>query len=160
MTRLEVHRQLYVQQQQRVMMAIDAAKKEYYSNTCATATPTEAQKCLKDLLYSAERRLPPHDSEQELADSFVQLFRSKVANIRTALDRLQDQLPSLPDAPLVSVPELDSFRPVTQEELLKLVRDVSQQDMHAGPSTNSPAEVPCSTELSASTHGGCDQCIA
>ena len=89
---------------------------EYYSDTLATATPAEAQKCLKDLLYSSEQRLPPHDSEQELADSFFQFFHS------TALDGLQDQLPLLPDAPLVSVPELDSFRPVTQEELLKLVR--------------------------------------
>ena len=51
-TRLEVHSQLYVQQQQqqRAVRVIDAAKKEYYSDTLATAAPAEAQKCLKDLL--------------------------------------------------------------------------------------------------------------
>ena len=71
-TRLEMHRQLYVQQQQqRVVRVINTAKKEYYSDTLATAAPADAQKCLKDLLYSVEQRLPPHDSEQELADSFV-----------------------------------------------------------------------------------------
>ena len=142
------------------MRVIDAAKKEYYSETLATAAPAEAQKCLKDLLYSAEQRLLPHDSEQELADSFIQFFHSKVANIRTALDGLQEQLPSLSDAPLVSVPELNSFRPVTQEELLKLVRMSASKTCMLDPAPTALLKCPVVHELCASTNGGCDQCIA
>ena len=67
-----------------MVRVIDAAKKEYYSETLAIAAPAEEQKCLKDLLYSAEQRLPPHDSEQELADSFVQFFHSTSSPARVS----------------------------------------------------------------------------
>ena len=74
--------------------------------------------------------------------SFVQFFHSKVANICTALDGLQEQLPSLSDVPLVSVPELNSFRPVTQEELLKQVRMSASKTCTLDPAPTAPLKGP------------------
>ena len=54
------------------MALIDTSKQEYCGDILASATPTEAQKCVMVLLYSTERRLPSDESEQELTDRFIQ----------------------------------------------------------------------------------------
>ena len=126
------------------MALIDTSKQEYYRDTLASATPAEAQKCVKDLLYSTERRSPSHGSEQELADRFIQFFSTKVANIRTALNEMQQQLSPVSDSPptTCTVPVLDSFRLMTQRELLKLLRTSASNSCMLDPAPTSLVKHP------------------
>ena len=80
------------------------------------------------------RSLPSHDSEQELADRFVQFFHCNVTTIRTALDDMQQQLPPLLEEPLpAAVPTLDSFSTVTCADLRKLVQDSASESCMLDP---------------------------
>ena len=85
-------------------------------NCVASTTPSDTYRIINGLMTNTTTRsLPSHDSEQELADRFVQFFHCKVtvATIRTALGDIQQQLPSLMEEPLpVAVPTPDSFSSV------------------------------------------------
>ena len=123
-TRLEIHRELYVRQQEQVVRLINSAKQDYFRATIASAMQSNAYRVINNLLTSTTTQsLPSHDSEQELADHFVQFFHCKVTAIRTALDDMQQQLPPLLEEPLpTAVPTLDGFSTVTSADLLKLVQ--------------------------------------
>ena len=123
-TRLEIHRELYVRQQEQVVRLINSAKRDYFRTTIASARQSDAYRVINDLLTSATTRsLPSHDSEQELADRFVQFFHCKMTAIPTALDDMQQQLPPLLEEPLpAEVPTLDGFSTVTSADLRKLVQ--------------------------------------
>ena len=78
-TRLEIHRELYVRQQDQIVPLINSAERDYFRTTIASATQSNAYRVINELLTSTTTRsLPSHNSEQELADRFVQFFHCKV----------------------------------------------------------------------------------
>ena len=100
-THLEIHRELYVRQQEQVVRLINSAKRGYVRTTIASATQYDVYRVINDLLTSTTTRsLSSHDSEQALADRIVQFFLCKVTTIHTALDDMQQQLPPLLEEPL------------------------------------------------------------
>ena len=123
-TRLEIRKELYARQQERVVRIINSAKRDYFRIAIVSATPSDTYKIINGLMTNATvRSLPSHDSEQDLAHRFVQFFHCKVANIHPALDNIQQQLPPLKEEPLpAAVPILDSFSNVTSADLRKLVQ--------------------------------------
>ena len=106
------------------MQLINSAKQDYFETTIASAVQSNMYRVISHLLTSTITwSLPSHDSEQELADCFVQFFHCKVTTIHTTLDDMQQQLPPLLEKALpASVPTLDSFSTVTSADLCKLVQ--------------------------------------
>ena len=123
-TCLEIHRELYVRQQEQVVRLINSAMRDYFRTIIASGTQSDAYRVINNLRTSTTTRsLPSHDSEQELADRFVQFFHCKVTAIRTALHDMQQQLPPLLEEPLpAKMPILDGFSTVTSADLCKLVQ--------------------------------------
>jgi hypothetical protein len=84
----------------------------------------EAYKCIKDLIQVQEQPLPSHDTKLELVNRFVELFHSKVARIREALDTQQADQTGAPQLPVAhtSVATLDSLSQITLADLHKLIK--------------------------------------
>ena len=161
-TGFEIHRELYVRQQEQVVLLINSAKRDCFRTTIASATQSDAYRIINDLLTSTTTRsLPCHDSEQELADRFVYFFHCKVTAIRPALDDMQQQLPPLLEERLpAAVPTLDGISTVTSADLRKLVQgSASVSCMHAETGTDPSAEGVGSAGLCPTAHAACRQWV-
>jgi hypothetical protein len=68
----------------------------------------------------AENPLPEHTSEDELANQFANFFMSKIKKIRDGLEHHKKYEPKE-----TGVAELNSFTPLSQEEVLKVIASMS-----------------------------------
>lgn len=110
---------MYLAQRNEVVRMIDRAKSAYYREKLTAADSKETFKIIHNLLSPPkEQQYPVAASTLELADSFIDFFHTKVAKIRSELDKLS--IASQP-ASLACEHKLSAFHPVTAAELQKLI---------------------------------------
>ena len=120
---LTIHLQLYQQAYQEYRKMCTAAKKSYYHQ--------KIQECEEDqkALYSMANQLmfkgksttlPSHTEPQDMAQQFAQFFNDKIEKIRDEIRH--NQRPGSPDEQIVvTPPQMDSFAPVSEEEMKKII---------------------------------------
>ncbi len=89
LTKLTVDIEAYKRQKNKVNEMIIQHKSDYYSKLIEEKkeNPRSLFKIINDTLHTKENTpLPPHESENELADKFNNYFSDKIENIRTDLD--------------------------------------------------------------------------
>lgn len=121
---LEIHKQLWKEQERVVVALINKKKAEFYIERFQLSDSKDTFKILRELLtYSKEEVLPSSDSRQQLADTFVTYFTDKISAIRSQLDNtpgLSDQhMPAQPSASLTC--ELSHFSPVDECAIRNIV---------------------------------------
>ncbi len=128
-SRLEVHRQIFLQHRNQVHDLILAAKKSHYEQKLAGGGSRETFAALSDLMKPNGATLPAAPS-QELADDFAQFFIQKVKTIRQNIATMSEGLPDLVDHPVERVSTastLTVFKPVDLAELRRAVRSANNK---------------------------------
>ena len=116
---------------------LDLYKQVYrdYRNMCTTAKKSyyqhKIQECENDqkALYGMTNQLmfksksvilPSHTETQDMAQQFAQFFNDKIDRIRDEIRHNQE--PGSPDEQIgVNPPQMDSFAPVSEEEMRKII---------------------------------------
>ena len=120
--KLVIHREMYVEQCARVNKLIHDSKNPFYANSIDENAGN------KRVLFSfigkminlrADRKLPSHRNERDLANSFVDFFSDEVQRIRMRLPSttVSSCLNTCPGFSLTSVQELCEFSPTSVNEL-------------------------------------------
>jgi hypothetical protein len=95
-SRLEVHKQMFHEQEVAVVSLIDQNKANYYKEKLKAADSKGTFKVINGLLGSKQSMQIPCDSPKERAQGFADFFISKVQKIRSSLD-LAGQASTHPD---------------------------------------------------------------
>eukprot|EP00116_Pleurobrachia_bachei_P002190 sb/3462452/ len=78
--------------------------------------------------------LPEHDDPTELCERFMTFFKEKIDKIYLEIQSLQSDDESLHDSSNdISPPEFGTFRPVTSEELVKVIRSLNNKSCDLDP---------------------------
>ncbi len=124
-SRLEANKQLYRQQCNKVNNMIIDAKKEYYSSKITECGRDQKKifKLSKHLLgFTNTATLPSHSSPAELAERFSNYFSNKILSIRSNLITHEDNsYHGTEETACENTTNLDSFTPVTEDEIKKLI---------------------------------------
>ena len=118
-SKLEIHRQLYRQQCQRVQSLIRAAKIEYNSKRIEDCSGDSKRlfRVASDLMNRKQKSpLPTHASAAVLAFRFNKFFSSKIEAIRASLP---DTIPPLMTLQTTAV--LDTLTPASVDEVRKII---------------------------------------
>jgi hypothetical protein len=76
---LEIHRQMWQQQQMTVVRLVDDAKSSYYKHKLTSANSKETFKIINSLIMQKQKKaLPSATNDQVLADNFADYFHNKV----------------------------------------------------------------------------------
>jgi hypothetical protein len=126
-SRLEIDRQLYCNQRQRVNELINVAKIEYYSSPITDCSGDQKKlfKVVDGLLNQTKEKpvLPSSVSDAVLADSFSNYFSNKIVNIRSifpvATSSTISQTNHLPVC--AHVTKISQFESATVSEIIKLI---------------------------------------
>jgi exonuclease III len=120
-SKLEIHREMYIDARNTVKNMIAKAKASYYSDKIEKAADSkELFKVVDSLLCQKNTSpLPSSDSDAELANNFSNFFAEKIAKIRDHLSSDQSTLPeeAVPNAEA----DLSEFTPITEEEVKKVI---------------------------------------
>jgi hypothetical protein len=119
-TGLEVHRLIYIEQQENVVRIIQEAKQKYYREQFESATSRDVFKCITNLQHIREKALPSCDDNLELANRFQVYFGNKISTIRHELDASEGVMESDEDR-CVSAHTLNEFSTISLDALRKLV---------------------------------------
>ena len=101
---------------------LEKSKCNHYSNivTENQGNPKALWSCFKKILHrSSVAVLPDYTSKTDLANTFCKFFYDKILKIRSTL---QSSVPSLVIRPNPTKNTLSSFTPVSEEELLKILK--------------------------------------
>ncbi len=86
-SKLEIDKQIFLNQRALVVLMIDNAKSQYYKEKLSDANQKESFQILNGLLQpNSQKPLPTSTCPKELADQFAQFFVQKVEKIRSSLD--------------------------------------------------------------------------
>ena len=122
---LEVHRQIYCNLRDKFNACVKEAKVAFF-NEKVTACGSDQKalfRVVNQLLgKNNEVKLPSYDTVEEVLEKFGNFFTSKITKIREDLD--SQPLPTKPIIPLgaFSTASLTSFKPVSSEDIIKLVK--------------------------------------
>ena len=125
-TKLEVHRQIYVEHRKNVNAMIKQAKMDYYESEFATGKQDACFCVIKELTQVPRRMLPEASRTKKLCDDFSMFFSEKIQLIR---EKITIQLAAM-DAIITDkvvnnsiIHKLDQFTPTTEKELERIIRD-------------------------------------
>jgi hypothetical protein len=126
-TRLTVHHELYREQCKLVNRLLHKAKQDFYSDKIVSCGRDQKQlsRITKNLMGdSGEVTLPSYDSKADLAESFIEFFSSKIANIRSSITSDTDRQPPedlCANETLFTGQPLTDFAPVSTDEVRKIL---------------------------------------
>ena len=86
-TRLEIHRQIFVQHRSEVNTMISRAKQQYYEQKLAVTDQKTCFRVVSELLDTAGTTLPDSNNNQNLCDDFAKFFSDKITLIRENIQR-------------------------------------------------------------------------
>jgi hypothetical protein len=135
-THLPAHRVLYQQQRKKVIQLIDMAKSSYFEEKIAQCNDSKDLFRVVDTLLhrKGKPQLPPHENVQNLVEEFSDYFHNKIATIRQTLDAENDEPYDLPlDEIQQCEAILSEFNPVTEDELLKIIRKMQTKSCPLDP---------------------------
>jgi len=128
-TKLEVHRQIYRAEHNRVVRTIERAKRDYYNNQIKQAADQGQLYRITNSLLNNKKQLilPDHvpGTEQHLANRFSQFFNNKIVDINKDLVNIRLSFPvSLDNVESESVCEvkLSRFACTSPDEICKIIR--------------------------------------
>jgi hypothetical protein len=126
-TKLTVHRSMYIDMRQQVNRLVKKCKVEYFNKKVSDCPDQKALfNLVKELLHTKESSpLPVHNSLDELVCEFSNFFRNKIMLIRENLDNDDGKCHNLYHHTPVenrSESSLTAFRPLAEQEVIKLVR--------------------------------------
>ena len=101
---------------------LEKSKCNHYSNIVAEnqGNPKALWNCFKKILHrSSVAVLPDYTNKTDLANTFCKFFYDKILKIRSTL---QSSIPSSVTRPNSTKNTLSSFKPVSEEELLKILK--------------------------------------
>ncbi len=82
-SKLEIHKQIFLAQRNKVVKMIDSAKSEYYREKFSEADSKETFRLVNGLLQGKQTvNLPPYNDPKQMANDFVQYFYSKIETIQ------------------------------------------------------------------------------
>ena len=124
-TRLEVHHQLYIEQNRTVNCRIEEAKKQHISEKLQSASDTKTVfKIVNGLLNNTSKVLPAYECAQDLSNDFVVYCQEKVANIYSSMKHVQSSVTggnSHNVCVACKLPEFSQACQVSEEDVIKLV---------------------------------------
>jgi len=139
--RLEIDKQIFLEQKAEVDRLIDQAKSDYYKNQLFSADSKKQFNVLNTLLNYSSKILPTTDSWSDLANHFASFFIEKVRTIRDNLN--SHQAPAMgiatnevsgsnegtlqTDVSSSSARTFVELRPVTEDEVLALLKKLSNK---------------------------------
>lgn len=123
-THLIIHREMYVEERQKVNALIVEAKKNYHREQIA-ACGNDSKRLFsltKKLLGRSETTPTPSGDPKDVAVSFSEFFISKISRIRSSIphEDLQSDMPS--SLPREVTTPLNQFVPIDEETLLRIIR--------------------------------------
>ena len=123
-TKLEVHRQIYVEHRKNVNAMIKQAKMDYFESEFVTGKQDACFRVIKELTQVPGRMLPEASSTKKLCDDFSMFFSEKNQLIR---EKISIQLAAM-DTTITDkvvnnsiVHKLDQFTPTTEKELERII---------------------------------------
>ena len=121
-SRSDQDRELYLREKKYVCELIQTAKENYFKEKLASCSDKDVYRIINSLLNKNMQHLPFYDSAALLSSQFSNYFVDKIKNIRNKLDNS----PVLPldkfhDNLSEGVTMLEVLRPVSQDELLKVI---------------------------------------
>ncbi|XP_072020412.1 uncharacterized protein [Amphiura filiformis] len=121
-TRLEVHHDMYIEQNKEVNKLIDRAKKQHISEKLNSAHDSKSvYKIVNGLLNNSSKVLPAYECANTLSNSFATYYQDKVSIIYSDLDKQQSGS-VCSDTYRVNVTcRLSKFNQVSEEDVIKLV---------------------------------------
>ena len=129
-TKLEIHRQIFVQHRSEVNTMISRAKQQYYEHKLAATDQKTCFKVVSELLDTAGTTLPDSTNNQHLCDDFAKFFSDKITLIRENIQRrVQDVDSRVCEETDHSVVQytLDELAPTTEAELIGILRNSSDK---------------------------------
>ena len=130
---LTVHRDIYIEQKQRVNTIITEAKASYYKEAIQDHKGDTKQlfKFINNLLGKTNGSpLPSEKTNMEVADMFSDFFIEKIF-------RIQESIPDTPyhtEPPAVNVTSpLSDFHPVSEEEVIKIIKTCANKSCDLDP---------------------------
>ena len=137
---LETDHEVFKAQRTLVNIKIEQAKTRYYKEAIKSCNnQKEVYQVTNKLLYKGKvSSLPSHTSVEELANRFADFFTDKIVKIRRVLGSdvfTQDTPDSNIETPsnTSKPPELSSFEPASQEEILKLIKESASKSCSLDP---------------------------
>ena len=129
-TKLEIHRQIFVQHRSEVNTMISRAKQQYYEHKLAATDQKTCFKVESELLDTAGTTLPDSTNNQHLCDDFAKFFSDKITLIRENIQRRVQDVDSRvceeTDRSAVQY-TLDELAPTTEAELIRILRNSSDK---------------------------------
>ena len=128
-TKLEVHRQIFVQHRSQVNSMIAKAKREYYETALSTGGQKACFRVVNKLLHAPGKTLPHSSSTKKLCQDFASFFEDKISLIREKIQRQRETEGCDLDAttiPLTGV-TLQQLEPTTEDELGKIIRQCTSK---------------------------------
>ena len=129
-TKLEIHRQIFVQHRSEVNTMISRAKQQYYEHKLAATDQKTCFKVVSELLDTAGTTLPDSTNNQHLCDDFAKFFSDKITLIRENIQRRVQDVDSRvceeTDRSAVQY-TLDELAPTTEAELIRILRNSSDK---------------------------------
>jgi hypothetical protein len=119
---LEIHRQMFRVQRNKVALLVQKAKSEYFKNELVHCDSKKLFKGVKSLVNDSAVVLPKYGSSIDLADRFVDYFNNKIVSIRNELDQCNIECD---DSSIDNdVPALDQFTQVSHESFMGVFKKV------------------------------------
>jgi hypothetical protein len=121
---LEVHKQMFVSQRNRVTNLIKESKGKHFTQLITNAKDQgELFDITNKLLHKSKcTKLPSSTSNSDLAEKFSDFFHKKIAAIRLDIEQRQQSLDFQELLPKCSQ-HLSSFTPATEEDIFKLIKN-------------------------------------
>lgn len=129
-TKLSVHYQMYQAEKKKLHALIASAKTDHYRKEVAECSGHQGRifQIVAHLQnVKGKPALPKHDNVLDLCNTFNEFFINKIANIRDKLDQETEKAPlSVPiNPPVFSGRKLAKFTPVSNTEMLKIIKESS-----------------------------------
>ena len=133
-SRLEVHKQMYVEYSKRYYTAIQQAKTEYFNKRVSNSNQKQLFQFVDSLLKVKHAPiLPKHDSAFELAQRLNKYFSEKIQALRTELDSQPTRDLSLQVNERISETLMSSFEVVSSDVVMKAINSAPSKSCSLDP---------------------------
>jgi hypothetical protein len=134
--KIEIDRQLYIDQCRNVDSMCEEAQKKYYQNLILENSGDTkklyqiANKLLQNL---SEYKLPSHSSLEDITERFACYFSHKIHVIRSELETIQNSRSDLTNGEKSCDPFLTYFEPITENEMENIIRKAASKSCQLDP---------------------------
>ena len=129
-TKLEIHRQIFVQHRSDVNTMISRAKQQYYEHKLTATDQKTCFKVVSELLDTAGMTLPDSTNNQHLCDDFAKFFSEKITmireNIQQRVQGVDSRVYEVTDRSTVQY-KLGELAPTTEAEHIRILRNSSNK---------------------------------